>query len=94
MDRALRRADVFEHDIEERAVLQQLDRIAFDRHAQRKAGKRGDQLLERQLRAHVEVRVMVPLDRPDGEAEQRNDGEQQPDQNIRAEGELGYLPAR
>jgi hypothetical protein len=42
----------------------------------------------------VEIRILVLLDRPDGEAEQRNNREQQPDQDMGGDRKVSYLPAR
>jgi len=75
-------ADVFEQGIEEGAVLEDLGRVAGDRHAERHAGDGRQQLVDRQVALELQVRVLVPLDRPDGEAEDGDGGEQDGNDRI------------
>ena len=90
MNRPRRPADLLEHDLEESAILQNLDRVAFERDAVGQAGERRQQLGKRRIAFDAQTRIAVALDRPDddhgkdqGAAEHRDDdGQNQIDHLI------------
>ena len=65
MNRPRRPADLLEHDLEESAILQNLDRVAFERDAVGQAGERRQQLGKRRVAFDAQTRIAVALDRPD-----------------------------
>src|SRR6185437_4304742 len=67
----LRRADFLEHGLEVSAVLENIDAVPVDRRAEREAGERRRQFVDRRVTLDVQVRIAVALDRPD--EEQLND---------------------
>jgi hypothetical protein len=77
-----RRADVLEERLEERAVLEDLHRVAADRHPEADAGEGGDERVERLVGLELEVRVLVALDGPDRHAEEHDGGEQDEDEPM------------
>ena len=71
-----RRADLCEQHIEKGAVLEDFDRIARDGCAERQAGERRNQLVDRRVTFNVQVGIAVTSDRPDDEQlndDDRND---------------------
>ena len=65
MNRPRRPADLLEHNLEESAILQNLDRVAFERDAVGQAGERRQQLGKRRVAFDAQTRIAVALDRPD-----------------------------
>jgi hypothetical protein len=83
MNRPRCAADLLEHDFEESAILQNLDRVAVERGAEGQAGERRQQLGKRRVAFDAQARIAVALDRPDddhgkdqGAAKQRDDDSQ------------------
>jgi hypothetical protein len=69
---ALRRTNIIEHDVEEAAILEDFDRIACDLDAVRKSSHRIDERFERYVAVHAQMRIAMPLDRPDKHNKQDN----------------------
>jgi hypothetical protein len=70
-------ADLLDQHLEERAVLEHLDRIAGDRRRQGKAGERGHQLVDRLVALDVQIGIAMPLDRPDDQRQDDDEDEEQ-----------------
>jgi hypothetical protein len=79
---APRRPDVADQRFEERAVLEDFHGVAWHGHAERHARKRCDQLVEGRVGVELEVRILVPLDGPDGDSEQGNRRQQHRNDEI------------
>jgi hypothetical protein len=82
---SLRSRDVGDQRVVESAVLVDLHAVPADRHAERQSRDRRHEVLDRLARFELQVRVLVTLDRPNGDAEQ-GDGEEQRDIDPRHTG--------
>ena len=65
-----RLVDLVDQGVEERAIFQHFDAVAVDDRAEREPGQRRDQLLDRRVAVDRELRVAVPLHRPDEQDEE------------------------
>ena len=93
MNGALRRCDLVDEHIEEGAILENLDAIAFHGRAEGKTGKRGDQIVDRCIGIDVQIGIAVTPDRPDDQHEEDDDANDD-EQRNRGHGdgsELGHV---
>src|SRR5688572_26435787 len=69
------RGNLLHQNVEVRAVLEYFDAVAVHGSAERKSGKRRNQLVDRRVALDMQSRVTVSLDRPDHQDEQDYDAE-------------------